>query len=104
MMLPEAARPPRQSLRDEESTTAWVAVMAWMGGMTVGGARRARHVVGLALVVLGVDTHDNGEGVVLGGGGEDHLLHASVSVGLGLLLGEEHPGGLAKVLHAGLGP
>mmetsp|Transcript_58892 Transcript_58892/g.138473 ORF Transcript_58892/g.138473 Transcript_58892/m.138473 type:complete len:230 (-) Transcript_58892:310-999(-) len=30
MMLPEAARPPRQSLRDEESTTAWVAVMAWM--------------------------------------------------------------------------
>mmetsp|Transcript_5882 Transcript_5882/g.14313 ORF Transcript_5882/g.14313 Transcript_5882/m.14313 type:complete len:209 (+) Transcript_5882:356-982(+) len=30
MMLPDAARPPRQSLRDEESTTAWVAVMAWM--------------------------------------------------------------------------
>merc|ERR1719287_72173 len=29
MMLPEAARPPRQSLREEESTTAWVAVMAW---------------------------------------------------------------------------
>merc|ERR1712194_816066 len=29
MMLPEAARPPRQSLRLEESTTAWVAVMAW---------------------------------------------------------------------------
>merc|ERR1712161_105213 len=28
MMLPEAARPPRQSLREEESTTAWVAVMA----------------------------------------------------------------------------
>merc|ERR1719159_2365427 len=29
MMLPEAARPPRQSLREEESTTAWVEVMAW---------------------------------------------------------------------------
>merc|ERR1712127_1000351 len=27
MMLPEAARPPHQSLRDEESTTAWVVVM-----------------------------------------------------------------------------
>merc|ERR1719162_768269 len=29
MMLPDAARPPRQSLREEESTTAWVAVMAY---------------------------------------------------------------------------
>merc|ERR1711966_23526 len=29
MIFPEAARPPRQSLREEESTTAWVAVMAW---------------------------------------------------------------------------
>jgi hypothetical protein len=29
MMLPEGARPPHQSLRLEESTTAWVAVMAW---------------------------------------------------------------------------
>merc|ERR1712087_696966 len=28
MMFPEAARPPRQSLRELESTTAWVAVMA----------------------------------------------------------------------------
>ena len=29
MMLPEAARPPRQSFLEEESTTAWVEVMAW---------------------------------------------------------------------------
>ncbi len=34
IMLPEAARPPRQSLREEESTTAWVAVMAWTVVMT----------------------------------------------------------------------
>ena len=36
MMLPDAARPPRQSLRDEESTTACVAVMAWMVVMRPG--------------------------------------------------------------------
>merc|ERR1719373_519411 len=30
MMLPEAARPPRQSLREEESTTAWVSNSSWM--------------------------------------------------------------------------
>merc|ERR1719327_713715 len=29
MMLPDAQRPPRQSLLEEASTTFWVAVMAW---------------------------------------------------------------------------
>merc|ERR1719359_326803 len=29
MMLPDAHRPPRQSLLEDASTTFWVAVMAW---------------------------------------------------------------------------
>ena len=74
------------------------------GGEAVGGARSARHVVGLALVVLLVHTHDDGEGVVLGGGGEDNLLGATVDVGLGGVSGEENTGGLAEVLGAGLAP
>merc|ERR1712127_908885 len=41
MMLPEAARPPRQSLRLEESTTAWV-------GVILGGGR-VDHLLGAAI-------------------------------------------------------
>ncbi len=74
------------------------------GSKTVGGARSAGNVVGLALVVVGVDTHNNGEGIILGGGGEDNLLHATVNVSLGGLSGEENTGGLAKVLDAVLAP
>ena len=68
------------------------------GGETVGGARGARDEVLGAIVGLVVDADDNGEGVVLGGGGVDDLLGATVDDGLGLLLGEEDAGRLADVV------
>ena len=68
------------------------------GGETVGGARGARDEVLGAIVGLVVDADDNGEGVILGGGGVDDLLGATVDDGLGLLLGEEDAGGLADVV------
>ena len=51
-----------------------------------------------------VDAHDEHGGIVLGGGGHDHLLGAGVDVGLGLLLGQEHAGGLHYILGAHLAP
>ena len=68
------------------------------GGKSVGGARRAGDEVLGSIVLLGVDTHDNGLGVILGGGGVDNLLGASIDDGLGRLLGEEDTGGLADVV------
>ena len=70
------------------------------GGEAVGGAGRAGHVSHVGLVIVGVDSHDDGGGLVLGGGGEDDLLHAGLDVGLAGLGGEEGAGGLAEVLHS----
>ena len=67
-------------------------------GKSVGGARGARDEVLGSVVVLLVDTHDNGLGVILGRGGVDDLLGTSVKDGLGLFLGEEDSGGLANVV------
>jgi hypothetical protein len=85
-MLPEAARPPRPVLAGrgvddglggghsmdgghETLLDAELVVDALdERGEAVGGARGARHIVGLALVVVLVDAHHDGEGVILGGG------------------------------------
>merc|ERR1719310_315468 len=67
-------------------------------GKSVGGARGARDEVLGSVVVLLVDTHDNGLGVILGRGGVDDLLGTSIKDGLGLFLGEEDSGGLANVV------
>jgi hypothetical protein len=69
-------------------------------GESVGGAGRARDEVLGSVILLGVDAHDDGLGVILGGGRVDDLLGASVDDGLGLLLGEEDSGGLADVVGA----
>ena len=69
----------------------------------VGGARGAGHEVHAGHVRLGVDTHDDGVGVVLSRGGEDDLLGAGLEVGLHGGLREEGTGGLADVLRAGGG-
>ena len=42
--------------------------------------------------------HDDGVGVILCGGGEDHLLGTGLQVGLHLLGCQEHAGGLTHVL------
>merc|ERR1719287_261671 len=68
------------------------------GGEAVGGAGRAGHEVLAAVVLVGVDAHDDGLGVVLSGGRVDNLLGAAVQNGLGLPLGEEDAGGLADVV------
>jgi hypothetical protein len=68
------------------------------GGKSVGGARGARDEVLRSVVLVVVDTHDNGLGVILGRGGVDNLLGSSIDDGLGLLLGEEDTGGLANVV------
>mmetsp|Transcript_27631 Transcript_27631/g.56627 ORF Transcript_27631/g.56627 Transcript_27631/m.56627 type:complete len:414 (+) Transcript_27631:378-1619(+) len=68
------------------------------GGKAVGGARGAGDEVLRAIVFSLVDTHDNGLGVILGGGRVDDLLGTAINDGLGLLLGQEHTGGLAHVV------
>merc|ERR1740138_1298286 len=117
MMLPEAQRPPRQSLFEDASTTFWVAVMAWTvvmrpldAELVVDGLDHGREAVGRAgragdgdhggVVGLLVDAHDDGRGVVLGGGREDDLLGAGGDVGRDLVAREEGARGLADVLGA----
>mmetsp|Transcript_10627 Transcript_10627/g.17906 ORF Transcript_10627/g.17906 Transcript_10627/m.17906 type:complete len:211 (-) Transcript_10627:4-636(-) len=67
-------------------------------GESVSGARSTRNEVLRTIVFLLVHTHDNGLGVVLGRGRVDDLLGTSINDRLGLLLGEEDPGGLAHVV------
>ena len=67
-------------------------------GKTVGGTGGARDEVFRSIVHFLVDTHDNSQGVILGGGRVDDLLGTSVNDGLGLFLGEENTGGLADVV------
>ena len=69
-------------------------------GEAVGGAGRARDEVLGPVVLTLVDAHDDGLGVVLGGGRVDDLLGASVEDGLGSRLGEEDSGRLADVVGA----
>ena len=73
------------------------------GGQAVGGAGRAREDVGADVVLL-VDTHDDDLGVVLGGGGHDHLLGSTVDVHLAGVLGQECARGLAQVGRPELAP
>lgn len=68
------------------------------GGKSVGGTGGARDEVLRSIIVSLVDAHDDGLGVILGGGRVDDLLGSSVEDGLGLLLGEEDSGGLADVV------
>ena len=58
-------------------------------------ARRARDEVLGAVVLVGVHSHYDGLGIVLGGGGINYLPHPTVKDALGLLLGEEYPRGFA---------
>merc|ERR1719223_1853862 len=68
------------------------------GGKTVGGTRSTGDVIGLAGVLVLVNSNDASQGVILGRGGVDDLLGTSIDDGLGLLLGKEDTGGLAHVL------
>mmetsp|Transcript_21693 Transcript_21693/g.31038 ORF Transcript_21693/g.31038 Transcript_21693/m.31038 type:complete len:201 (+) Transcript_21693:664-1266(+) len=67
-------------------------------GKSVGGTGSTGDEVLRSIVFLGVNTHNNSLGVILGGGRVDNLLGTSVNDGLGLLLGEEDSGGLADVV------
>ena len=53
-----------------------------------------------AVILVGVDTHDNDLGVVLGGGRGDNLLGAAVDDGLDGLLGKEDAGRIADAVSA----
>mmetsp|Transcript_24858 Transcript_24858/g.34734 ORF Transcript_24858/g.34734 Transcript_24858/m.34734 type:complete len:222 (+) Transcript_24858:561-1226(+) len=67
-------------------------------GKTVGGTGSTGDEVLRSIVSFLVDTHDNGLGIILGGGGVDDLLGTSINDGLGGLLGEEDTGRLANVV------
>mmetsp|Transcript_4289 Transcript_4289/g.4790 ORF Transcript_4289/g.4790 Transcript_4289/m.4790 type:complete len:304 (+) Transcript_4289:309-1220(+) len=67
-------------------------------GKTVGGTGSTGDEVLRSIVRFLVDTHDNGLGIILGGGRVDDLLGTSIDDGLGGLLGEEDTGGLANVV------
>mmetsp|Transcript_11498 Transcript_11498/g.23557 ORF Transcript_11498/g.23557 Transcript_11498/m.23557 type:complete len:384 (+) Transcript_11498:78-1229(+) len=73
-------------------------------GKSVGGAGSAGDEVLGSVVLVLVDAHDDGLGIVLGGGGVDDLLGATVKDALGLFLGEEDSGGLADVVSTELSP
>ena len=68
------------------------------GCKTVGGTGRTRDEVLTSIVLFCVDTHDNGQGVILGRRRVDDLLGTSINDGLSLLLGEEDTGGFADVV------
>ena len=57
-----------------------------------------------AVVVVVVHAHDDGEVLVLGRGGDDHLLRARLAVRLRLCLVAEEPGGLDDDVNAQLLP
>ena len=67
-------------------------------GKSVGGTGSTGDEVLRSIVLVGVDTHNNGLGVILSGGRVDNLLGTSINDGLGALLGEEDSGGLADVV------
>ena len=74
------------------------------GGQAVGGAAgvgNEGHVGGVGVLV---HAHNKHGGVVLGGGGHDHVLGAGLDVALGLVLSQEQAGGLDDVLRADLLP
>ena len=66
----------------------------------VGGAGGAGHALHGGVIGVLVHAHHDGVRVILGRGGEDHLLGASLQVTLNLLSGQEHSRGLAHVLGA----
>ena len=91
-MLPKVSQSPRQSLWEDESTTAWVAVME--------GIVLLRAFLDVKIILLLIENHDNVLGFVLGGGRLDDLLGAIVNDGLGHLLDEETTSGLKNVVHS----
>ena len=66
----------------------------------VSGAGGTGHALHGGVIGVLVHAHHNGVRVILGRGGEDHLLGASLQVTLNLLSGQEHSRGLAHVLGA----
>ena len=74
------------------------------GGQAVGGAAGVGHEGHIGGVAVLVHAHNEHGGVVLGGGGHDHMLGAGLDVALGLVLGQEQAGGLDDVLRADLLP
>merc|ERR1719164_115189 len=119
MMLPEAHRPPRQSLLEEASTSLLggghgvdgghkahlnailVVDSLHHGRKAVGGAGGAGHSLHVRGVAVLVHAHDDHGRVVLSRSREDNLGRASSEVRLDLLGGEESAGGLADVHAAG---
>jgi hypothetical protein len=67
-------------------------------GKSIGSARSTGDEVLRAVVNLLVDTHDDGHGVILGGGRVNDLLGSTIDDGLGRLLGEENTSGLTDVV------
>ena len=68
------------------------------GGKSVGGTGSTGDEVLGTIVLVGVNTHNNGLGVILGRSRVDNLLGTSIKDGLSRLLGEEDSGGLADVI------
>ena len=73
---------------------------AYHGPEAVGVTRRARDKVLAAVVLVGVEVHDDDLGVVLGRGQVDDLLGVAADDGLGGLLGEKDAGGLTDEVSA----
>jgi len=67
-------------------------------GKSVGGTGSTGDEVLRTIVLVGVNTHNNGLGVILGRSRVDNLLGTSIKDGLSRLLGEEDSGGLADVV------
>lgn len=68
------------------------------GGKSVSGTGGTRDEVLRTVVGLGVNTHDNGQRVILGRGTVDDLLGTTVDDGLGRFLGEEDSSGFTDVV------
>mmetsp|Transcript_16621 Transcript_16621/g.31483 ORF Transcript_16621/g.31483 Transcript_16621/m.31483 type:complete len:234 (+) Transcript_16621:634-1335(+) len=68
------------------------------GCKTVGGTGCAGNEVLRSIIFSLVDSHDNGQGIILGRSRVDNLLSSSVNDSLSLLLGEENSGGLTNVV------
>ena len=74
------------------------------GGQAVGGAGGVRHKIHAGIIGCMVDAHNKHGSIVFGRRGHDNLLGAGIDVGLGLLLCQEHPGGLNHILGPHLTP
>ena len=74
------------------------------GSKAVGGAAGVGNELHIAGIGVVIDAHHEHGGIVLGGGGHDHVLGAGGNMTGRLLLGQEQTGGFDDVFGAYLGP